>query len=124
MKITPKVIDYSIHAIFLNHLVGVGCSLPLKTFAHDWQEAGLRKSDLGTGLEALRKLGRISLEQTAEGMVVRLLNEDFGLAETLDDRNAADTLTKLRAARRRPMAHMTSIAPKNPTERRAKPKPP
>ena len=124
MKITSKVIDYSIHGIFLRNLVGVGCSLPLKTFAQDWQEAGLRKSDLGTGLEALRKLGKVSLEQTAEGMVVRLLNEDFGLSETLDDQSAADTLTKLRAARRRPMAHVAALAPKNATERRGKPKPP
>lgn len=124
MKVTPKVIDYAIHGIFLRHLVGVGSSLPLKTLAQDWQEAGLRKPDLGKGLEALRKTGRLALEQTTDGMVVRLLNEDFGLAVSLDDWTAADTLTKLRAARRRPMSHIAALAPKNPTDRRTKPKTP
>ncbi|MGQ0528629.1 MAG: hypothetical protein ACT4PG_02195 [Panacagrimonas sp.] len=124
MKVTPKVIDYAIHAIFLRHLVGVGSSLSLKIMAQDWQEAGLRKPDLGKGLEALRKAGRVALEQTTDGTVVRLLNEDFGLVVTLDDWSAAETLSKLRAARRRPMSHMASLAPKDATDRRTKPKTP
>ena len=121
MKITPKVLDYAIHAIFLRHLVGVGCSLPLKTFAQSWQEAGLRKPDLGKGLEALRKAGKVALEPTEEGTVVRLLDEDFGLVETLEDWNNVQTLMQVREARRRPMSHMTSLAPAQ-SERRTKPK--
>jgi hypothetical protein len=109
MNITPKAIAFAIHRIFASHQVGVGCSLPLKQFMAAWPETLLRKADLGKGLEALRKTGHIEMNQTAEGPAVRLLNEDFGLVRTLQDREAIATLNRLRDARRRPQGHLASL---------------
>ncbi len=109
MKITPKAIGYAIHRIFASQKVGQGCSLPLKTLMEVWPETLLRKADLGKGLEALRKAGYIAVEQTPEGMVIRLLDEQFGLVRTLQDQEAIAALTRLREVRRRPQGHLDAL---------------
>lgn len=109
MNITPKAITFAIHRVLVGLQVGVGCSVPVKEFMTVWPDTLLRKADLGKGLEALRQSGHIALEQTADGPAVRLLNEDFGLVRTLQDREAIATLNRLREARRRPQGHLASL---------------
>lgn len=109
MKITHKAVGYAIHRIFQSQQVGQGCSLSLKTLMDVWPETLLRRADLGRGLEALRNAGHIGLEQTADGPVVRLLDEQFGLVRSSQDQEAVSTLTRLRDARRRPQAHLAAL---------------
>lgn len=118
MNVTPKVIGYAIHGILVAHKVGVGCSLPLRVFMETWPETGLRKPDLGQGIGALREAGAVRLENTDEGVVVRVLDEHFGLVLTDTDRKAVETLRKLRDARRRPATLLTGQAPIPQVDRR------
>lgn len=109
MDITPKTIGYAIHRLLAARGIQQGSSLALRTLAEDWPETLLRKTDLGVGIEALRKSGHLALEHAQEGPVVRLLNEQFGMIRTLQDREAVATLGRLREARRPPKPHLVAL---------------
>ena len=109
MNITPKAVGFAIHRLLVSQRVHQGCSLPLKELMRLWPETLLRKSDLGKGLDALRLAGHVAVESTSEGPVVRLLNEEFGLIRTPQDREAISTLNRLRDARRRPQSHLAAL---------------
>lgn len=118
MNITPKTIAYAIHRLLAARDVQQGCTVPLRALAEDWPHTLLRKTDLGVGIEALRKSGHVALEHTPEGPVLRLLDEQFGMIRTLQDREAVATLARLREARRRPKAHVAALLGARPTGRR------
>lgn len=109
MHITPKAVGYAIHRILTANRIAVGCSISLRELMDLWPESLLRKSDLGKGLEALRKAGHIVVEQQPDGPAIRVLDEDFGLVRTPQDRDAVASLNRLREVRRRPAAHMAGL---------------
>ncbi len=118
MNITPKAIQFAIHGLLVRNQIAQGFSLPLKQLMAEWPETSLRRGDLVKGLEALRQSGHLALEQTPEGAVVRMLNEDFGLVVTQQDRDAVTALTRLRESRRRPQSHVAGLVPNQKLARR------
>ncbi len=109
MNITPRAIDFAIHRLLTGRQVTLGCSFPLKELMQIWPETLLRRGDLIQGLESLRHAGHLTIDQTAEGPMVRLMSEEFGLIRTREDREAIATLNRLREVRRRPQSHMVGL---------------
>lgn len=109
MNITPKTVDFAIHRVLVGRQVAHGCSFPLKEFLAVWPETLLRRGDLIKGLEGLRQSGHLAIDQTPDGPMVRLVNEEFGLVRTLEDREAIAALNRLRDSRRRPQAHLAGL---------------
>lgn len=99
MNITPKTITYAIHGLFAAKGIKPGGVLSMQILSIAWNETRLRKIDLGRGLEALRKAGFVSLEKTAYGFEVRLLDDTFGKVETEEDRRALGMLAVVRKLR-------------------------
>lgn len=118
MNIPPKAIHYAIHGLLARHQVEQGFSFPLKQLMAEWPGTALRRGDLIKGLEGLRKSGHLSIDQTPEGPMVRLINEDFGLIVTAQDRDAVTMLTRLRELRRRPQSHVAALVPDQKHARR------
>lgn len=108
MNITPKTVDFAIHRLLVGHQVTHGCSFPLKQLVAVWPETLLRRGDLIMGLEGLRRSGHLAIEQTPDGPMVRLINEEFGLVRTSQDREAIAVLNRLRDSRR-PQSHLSGL---------------
>ena len=81
----------------------------MKELLDAWPQTMLRRTDLAHGLEWLRKSGHVALEKTPEGPSIRLINEDFGLVRTVEDREAVAMLARVRELRRRPAMHLTTL---------------
>lgn len=109
MNITSKTVDFAIHRVLAGQQITQGCSFPLKELMAIWPETLLRRGDLIKGLEALKQSGHLAIDQTPDGPMVRLINEEFGLVRTLQDREAIATLNRLRDSRRRPQSHMSGL---------------
>lgn len=111
MNVPLKTIWLAIHQIFSSRQVTVGCSLDPREITEGFKASGLRQSDLARGLTSLTRGGFIRLENTPDGPVVRLLNEEFGLLRATDarDREAANTLVCIRQMRRRPEGHLAGL---------------
>lgn len=113
MNISPKTITYAIHGIFTAKGIQPGGILTMQILSIAWAETRLRKIDLGRGLEGLRKAGFVSLEKTAYGFEVRLLDDSFGQVVTEEDRRALSMLGVVRKLRQPPMGR-APVAPAKP----------
>ena len=109
INITPKALGFAIHRVLASQRVTPGCSISMKELLDAWPQTMLRRTDLANGLESLRKSGHVALEKTPEGPSIRLINEDFGLVRTLEDREAVAMLSRVREMRRRPAMHLTTL---------------
>lgn len=114
MNISPKTITYAIHGIFAAKGIKPGGILTMQILSIAWNETRLRKVDLGRGLEALRKAGYVSLEKTAYGFEVRLLDDQFGQVVTEEDRRALNMLGVVRKLRQPPVGRTPLPPPTKP----------
>lgn len=119
MQITPKTLGFAIHRVLSAQRVSPGCSISMKALLEAWPETMLRRRDLALGLEHLRKAGFVSLEQSDEGPSIRLINEEFGLVRTTQDREAIAVLARLRETRRRPSSHLSRLVQQQHVRRRS-----
>lgn len=118
LNITPKTITYAIHGIFAARGIKSGGVVSMEILTKAWPETRLRKIDLGRGLEALRKAGCVTLEKTAYGFEVRLLDDQFGNVVTEEDRKAFAALGVVRRLRQPPQSHRGSPELRSQTGRR------
>lgn len=117
INITPKALGFAIHRVMASHQVTAGCSISMKELLEAWPQTMLRRIDLAKGLEALRQSGHVALEKTPEGPQIRLINEEFGLVRTAQDREAVAMLARLREMRRRPAMHLSTLVRQTHTRR-------
>lgn len=111
MKLSAKTLYLALYRVLASEGIGTGCTLPLRHLMQAWSQTGLRQSDLARALEYLLADGFGRLESTAEGPVLRVLDEQFGLLRPgTEDRSLVEQLDQIRHARRHRDAHLGTLA--------------
>lgn len=84
MKIDLELISAALDAVLKQNKVARYGAIPLGTLLEHWESVRLRSSDLGSGIEALCRQGRIALEQRRDGLWVRRRGKESGARGVYD----------------------------------------